>query len=224
MRFAAVIAGLLLLGSTPALAQSLEAFDLEQKGSQLPSLDEYNNVPVGLLLSPEEAEKVAKETGQETGITGPRKLNYDKIMELYNAGQFEEVFKNIVPLAEGGHHGAEELLGVMYRQGQGTKTDPLKAFDYLTKASEENRALAQHHLAIMHYLGEGVPSPDAVTALMWLHIAIVHYKDGPEKDRAKLDRDNIYPQLTRREKDRAMEMARSWLTKKGEGHLLDLAR
>ena len=60
-------------------------------------------------------------------------------------------------------------------------------------------------------------------ALSWLHIAIVHYADGPEKDRARQDRDRLYTQLTRREKDRAMDIARVWLTKKGEGHLLDLS-
>lgn len=224
-RFAAIIAAVFILCATqPSLAQPLEAFDMESKGSQLPSLDEYNGVPPGLLLSPEEAEKLAQETGEEVGLKGPRKLNYDKIMDLYKNGDYEEVFRNIVPLAEGGHHGAEELLGVMYRQGQGTKADPLKAFDYLTKAAENNRPLAQHHLGVMYYLGEGVSAPDAVTALMWLHIAICHYKDGPEKDRAEQDRDNIYPQLTRREKDRALEMARTWLTKRGEAHLLELTR
>lgn len=225
MRIAYLLAALIMLAPASAMAQALEAFDAEGKGNQLPSTDEYKNVPIGLLLPPEEAEKVAAATGKNAGLEGlQRKMNYDKIQALYDEGKYDEVFTNVKVLAEGGHHGAEELLGIMYRQGQGTKADPLKAFDYLTKAAEENRPLAQHHLGVMYYLGEGVPAPDSVTALMWLHIAIVHYKDGPEKDRAKQDRDNIYPMLTRREKDRAMEMARSWLTKKGEAHLLDLDR
>lgn len=216
---------LLLLSAQPVFAQSMEAFDMEGKGNQLPSTDEYKNVPEGLLLPPEVAEKLAEESGKDIGLgSRSRKMNYDKIQEMYNQGMFNEVFANVKTLAEGGHHGAEELLGVMFRLGQGTPTDALKAFDYLTKAAEENRPLAQHHLGVMYYLGEGVPQPDSVTALMWLHIAIVHYKDGPEKDRAKQDRDNIYPLLTRREKDRAMELARTWLTKKGEAHLLDLER
>ncbi len=223
MRIAVLAACLFLLGASPAFAQGSEMFDTEGKGSQLPSTDEYKNVPIGLLLPPEEAEKIAKATGKEAGLDGRvRKMNYDKIQELYNQGQFEQVLANVQVLADGGHHGAEEMLGIMYRQGQGIKADPLKAFDLLSKAAEENRPLAQHHLGVMFYLGEGVPQPDAVQALMWLHIAIVHYKDGPEKDRAKQDRDNIFPQLTRREKDRAMETARAWLTKRGEGHLLDL--
>ena len=50
MRIAAVFACLIMLGATPSFAQSLEAFDTEGKGSQLPSTDEYKNVPIGLLL------------------------------------------------------------------------------------------------------------------------------------------------------------------------------
>lgn len=208
----------------PTHAQSLEAFDTADKNGGLPSLDEYKDVPTGLMLSAEQAEEVAKESGEDpehAGIRKRKKLNFDKIMELYKQGKFDEVVKDLQPLAEGGHHGAEELMGIMYKEGQGVKKDTLKGFDLLTRAAEENRALAQHHLAIMYYIGDGV-TKDAVMALAWLHIAIVHYADGPEKDRAKQDRDRLYTQLTRREKDRAMEIARVWLTKKGEGHLLDL--
>ncbi len=224
MRSLAILACLFTLAAAPAFAQAPEAFDMEGRGEQLPSTDEYNNLPSGLLLSPEQAQEAAKETGSDpsnvTEVT--RKVNYDKIMEMYKEGKFDEVAKNLKPLSEGGHHGAEELMGIMYRLGQGVKVDQLKAFDLLSKGAEANRPLSQHHLGTMYYTGEGVPAADAVTALMWLHIAIVHYPDGPEKESAIKSRDNIYTQLTRREKDRALEMARAWLTKKGEGHLLDL--
>ncbi|MDI1228421.1 MAG: hypothetical protein PSY14_12120 [bacterium] len=224
MRSLAILACIFTLAAAPAFAQAPEAFDMEGRGEQLPSTDEYNNLPPGLLLSPEQAQEVAKETGQDPSTIpeAVRKVNYDKIMEMYKEGKFEEVAKNLKPLSEGGHHGAEELMGIMYRLGQGVKVDQLKAFDLISKAADANRPLAQHHMGTMYYTGEGVPAADAVTALMWLHIAIVHYQDGPEKESAIKSRDNIYTQLTRREKDRALEMARSWLTKKGEGHLLDL--
>lgn len=229
MRNPFILACLALLFSfvpcvSSAQAQSLEAFNMEEKGGGLPSLDEYKDVPKGLLLSPEQAEEVAKESGEdpaELGLRARRKLNYDKIMELYKQGKFTEVVKDLQPLAEGGHHGAEELMGIMYKEGQGVKKDTLKGFDLLSRAAEENRPLAQHHIAIMYYLGEGV-TKDLVMALAWLHIALVHYPDGAEKDRAKQDRDRLYEQLTRRDKDRALEIARGWLSKRGESHLLDL--
>lgn len=224
MRLFAILACVFMLTAAPAFAQAPEAFDMEGRGEQLPSTDEYDNLPPGLLLSQEQAQEVAKESGQDPATIpeATRKVNYDKIMEMYKEGKFEEVAKNLKPLSEGGHHGAEELMGIMYRLGQGVKVDQLKAFDLLSKAAEANRPLAQHHMGTMYYTGEGVPAADPVTALMWLHIAIVHYADGPEKESAIKSRDNIYTQLTRREKDRAIEMARAWLTKKGEGHLLDL--
>lgn len=224
MRLFVILACVFMLTATQSFAQAPEAFDMEGRGEQLPSTDEYDNLPPGLLLSQEQAQEVAKESGQDPATIpeATRKVNYDKIMEMYKEGKFEEVAKNLKPLSEGGHHGAEELMGVMYRLGQGVKVDQLKAFDLLSKAAEANRPLAQHHMGTMYYTGEGVPAADPVTALMWLHIAIVHYADGPEKESAIKSRDNIYTQLTRREKDRAIEMARAWLTKKGEGHLLDL--
>lgn len=227
MRLSVLFACFLLAFTAPAAAQSLEAFDVQGESSGPLSLDEYKDVPIGLLLSPEQAEEAAKESGvdvSEVGVMGRQKLNYDKLMELYKQGLYAEIIKDLMPLSEGGHHGAEELMGIMYKEGQGVKKDALKGYDLLVKAAESNRPLAQHHLAIMYYLGEGVSQKDPVMALSWLHIAIVHYPDGPEKDRAKHDRDNLYTQLTRRDKDRALEIARSWLQEKGEAHLLDLGR
>ena len=99
--------------------------------------------------------------------------------------------------------------------------DPKKAFEWLSKAAEANRPLAQHHLAVMIFTGEGTLQ-NPVKALMWLRLAILHYPDGPDKDRAKQDRDSIAAQLTRRDKERAVEMTRDWLAKKGERHLMNV--
>ncbi len=205
-------------------------------GQDLPPTDEYNDVPVGIMLTPEQRESASKDgTGQTAAVTDEnlphadavvaadytRKLNYDAILALYNKGQYAEVAKTLKGLADAGHQGAQELMGIMYRQGQGVPKDPDKAFDLLSKAAQAGRPLAQHHLGVMYYMGEGVEK-DPVEALKWLHIAILHYPDGAEKDRAKQDRDNIYTQLTRRDKDRALLLARDWLTKRGEAHLLDM--
>ena len=63
---------------------------------------------------------------------------------------------------------------------------------------------------------------DPVKALMWLNIAILHYPSGSEKTRAISDRDNISARLTRRDRDRALELTREWLYAKGEKLLFDL--
>jgi len=226
MRHVLTVFLFLIFFSNCAHAQPSEAFDAEGKGSQLPSTEEYKNIPPGLLLPPEIAEVITADgpIQRDLRYIPNQKIPFDKLREMFakHACEGDRLLQNLMKLAEGGHHGAEELLGVMYRLGICTTPDSLKAFDYLSRAAENNRPLAQHHLGVMYYTGEGVPVADNITALMWLHIAIVHYKDGPEKDRAKQDRDNIYPLLTRREKDQALEKARAWLTKRGEAHLLDL--
>jgi hypothetical protein len=187
-----------------------------------PPLDEYNNVPTNMMI-PEQA--VVKDADGndvvESHLNEGTRTGYDQLLKLYQEGKYEDVAKGLEPLAKVDHHGAQELLGIMYEEGQGVTKDPHKAYDWLIKAADANRPLAQHHLGVMYYQGDGV-AKDPIVALMWLHIAIVHYTDGPEKTRAVKDRDAIYTTLTRREKERAVTLAKEWLGKKGESELMDL--
>ena len=75
----------------------------------------------------------------------------------------------------------------------------------------------------MAFAGEGEQA-DPVKALMWLYIAILHYPDGPEKQQAMRDRDNVAAQLSRRDRSRAAALARDWLEKHDEGNLSDLVK
>jgi len=279
----------LLAGAAPASARQ-SIFDADSAAEQLPSTDEYNDVPKGILLTKEQriemeavdaqnakaqaaagqtvagqtnanpgqtpatgapvppangqtpsvppqlpttpdtlatgtpaATPPATGTGDQNGENYTHKLNYDAIIDLYRQGKYDEIVATLQSLAAAGHQGAEELLGIMYRQGQGVPKDPAKALDLLTKAALANRPLAQHHLGIVYFLGEGV-TKDPITSLMWLDIAVLHYPDGPEKERAKQDRDNVYAQMSRRDRDYAQHLVRDWLNERGEGHLLDLAQ
>ncbi len=184
-----------------------------------PSLDEYNNVPSGMVLPENNASPpVAVETtpAPEEGEV----MTMEDINAAYRQGQFDLVAKHIIPLANNGYPPAESLLGIMYRSGQGVPKDPAKALTWLTKAATANQPLAQHHLAVMTFTGDGI-AEDPVKALMWLHIAIVHYPEGADKKRAIEDRKNISARLSRRDRDRALELARDWLEKSDEGMLLD---
>lgn len=204
-------------------AESNEIY-VEKNPDKPPPVEEYNNIRTGILipvLDPAEA-TAGDEASAESAIReGKGKLNYEMLMKYYQQKKYDVIAKSMKMLADGGHPGAQEIMGIMYRQGQGVPKDPAKAMMYLTKAAETARPLAQHHVGVMYYLGEGVPS-DPIVALMWLHLAIVYYPEGNEKVRAEADRDNVYSNLTRREKDRALMMAKEWLTKRGEAHLLDL--
>jgi hypothetical protein len=185
-----------------------------------PPIDEYNNVPPGILMSAETA--VPSDTADTSSDDEEDVMTMDDITAAYNKGQYDLVAKHIIPVANGNYAQAQELLGIMYHKGQGVTEDQQSAIEWLTKAAESGRPLAQHYLATMTYAGVGTPV-DPVRALMWLYIAIVHYPDGPEKTRAIQDRDNVSVQLSRRDKLRAYDLAHDWLEKKGEGALLNQA-
>lgn len=225
MRFILFLALFLSAAALPAAAQdefegvNVDEFS-ERNPDQPPPLDEYKTVPENMMIPA--AQVPGAEGGPVVGIhSSSGKLNYETLMKLYKQGKFEQVAKDLEPLAKGGHRGAQELMGIMLRQGQGIEKNPQKAFEYLSEAANANRPLAQHHLGSMYYQGDGAPA-DSIMALMWIQIALVHYAEGPDKNRALQDRDSMYTHLSRREKDRAMQLARDWLTKRGEGHLLDL--
>lgn len=222
--------GLFLL-SLSFLAATAQAQGLD--GDRSLPIDEYNDVPKGLLLDKGAAATTTAGTASKTenptdkppaedGEDGaPRHMSYDTALKLYRQGKFADALVGLVPLANSGNNAALELLGVMTRMGQGVDKNPTLAAEYLTKAANDNRALAQHHLGVMYYTGEGV-APDLVQSLMWLQLAIYHYPDGNEKTRAMQDRDNVYKQMNRRTRDEAMKQTREFLERKGEAHLMDL--
>jgi hypothetical protein len=248
--FIALVTAAIGFCAGPAAAQSDAIFESPRITHDTMSLDEYNDVPVGLLLTPEQraaataapatppdpnappgttpppatAGTPPSQTGTPTvGSADPARavLSYDEIVDAYRKGDFPQVKKSLEPLVINNHAGAQELLGVMYRMGQGVNKDSTMAFELLHKAAEAARPLAQHHLGSMYFLGEGTDK-DAVRSLMWIGLAIIYYPDGPEKTQAMKDRDNIFLQSTRRDRDSAVMMMREWLTKRGEGHLLEL--
>jgi len=181
------------------------------------SMDEYKDIKPGIFLPPEAV--VAPDDGRAENAI--ETVTMDDILKSYRDGNFDVVLKQLEPLAKNGHHQAEEILGLMYKNGRGVKQDFEQAVFWFSRAAEGSRPLAQHHLGILYYAGQGVVS-DPTRALMWIYVALAHYPEGPEKERAIKDRDGIYAQLTRRDKERAKEMAREWLDKRGEGHLLSL--
>lgn len=192
----------------------------EEQEKNLPDTEEYKNVKPGMLLEEEKKEENPFETTEEDG-PNDRVYTMDEIRQKAREGKYKEFLPSLTKLADNGHHEAEEFLGIMYRSGQGVDKDMQKAFFYLSRSADANLPLSQHFIGVMYYMGEGVDK-DLVKSLMWLKIALVHYKEGPERDRARKDADNIFMRLTRREKDRADELARDWLQAKGEAHLLDL--
>ena len=209
-----------------ANAQGPSIFEIKRNEEGMPPLSEYENVPPGLMIPPEETTKVDDNvTDVNTGdvkAAMPRvEYNYSQCMELYNEGEYGKIFTSLEILAAGGHRPAEELLGIMYRLGQGTEKNLERAKKLLIGAANADRPIAQHHLGIMYYYGEG-GEKNLIESLMWLQLATILYPDGPERKQAESDRDQVLTNLSRRDRDNAMNMAREWLQKRGLGHLMDM--
>lgn len=226
--FAAVLAALAAVPAQTALAQSNDVFEIKRGDDTLPPLDEYDNIPKGMMLSEEERKEDAVASAEEnnslTTADGKIKIayNYENALKKYKAGEIQDIMTSLEALASNGHHGAEELLGVIYRMGQGgIEKHENRAFKLLSKAAESDRPLAQHHLGIMYFLGEAV-NKDPVQALKWISIAIIYYPDGPEKVQARQDRESILTNMSRRERENAHIQAREFLEKRGVAHLLDI--
>lgn len=69
-------------------------------------------------------------------------------------------------LAEGGAVPAQSLLAFLYRNGQGVRKDPKKAFFWAARAAENGDGPAQRLLAFFYQQGEGT-AKDQVQALYW---------------------------------------------------------
>lgn len=233
-----ILAGLLLFSVTgmpfTVHAQSVQGHERDifaeqpeeeiKEEKELPPVTEYDAVKGGMLLENDELKLMLdKKKNQIAGMeeTTRPTMNLEEIMIAYQNGDFTTALQGVVPLADAGHSGAQELLGIMYMMGQGVKQDHQKAFYWMKKAANEGRPLAEHYLGVMYYTGEGVESRDNVMALVWLNMAVLHYRDGPQKDRAVQDRENILVRLTRRQRDRARDLTRSALEERGEAHLME---
>lgn len=199
-------------------------FQIGVRNDTIPDLGEYKNIGKGLLLNASQEQNVLQDETIGTEKDDEGKiivLGYDAVLKLYRAGQFERALPHLEILAKGGHLAAQEILGVMYNLGQGVPKDPKKAYMLLSKPAEEGRPLAQHHIGVMTFRGEGT-TQSGVQALAWLQLAVLNYPEGPEKLAAKRDRDAVYARLNRRDRENANIIARDWLDKRGEGHLFDM--
>lgn len=189
-------------------------------------IDEYKNAKPGLLLQSEVQNRLPESESpfappNTAALEPERTMTMDEITEAYQRGEFDLVMKFLPAAAENENSAAYELLGIMYIMGQGVTKNYEKALHWLTKAAEKNRPLAQHYLGIAYFTGDGSTTADPVRALMWLYIALAHYPEGEGKNRAIADKNNLLPHISRRDKNRALELARDWLDKKGEAYKLD---
>ena len=96
--------------------------------------------------------------------------NFDKAVKAYEVGDYTTAAKEFRLLAEQGDAGAQNILGLMYDQGEGVTQDYVEAVRWHRLAAEQGDADAQNNLGYRYSFGEGVPQ-DYVLAHMWFNIA-----------------------------------------------------
>ena len=96
--------------------------------------------------------------------------DYQDGRTAYNRGDYATALKELRPLAEQGHAGAQYFVGYMYYKGQGVDQDGEEAVKWLRKSAEQGDVKAQLRLGMMFRLGLTVPKNYA-KAEKWLRKA-----------------------------------------------------
>jgi TonB family protein len=91
--------------------------------------------------------------------------------------------------AEAGDPWGQTLLGIYYQDGVGVEKDAHQAFDWFTKAAEQDFADAEYHLGRMYEGTQGIPQ-DYAAAVAWYRKAANHTSllDGAMGSRRRLAR------------------------------------
>lgn len=74
----------------------------------------------------------------------------------YERGDYATALRLLEPLAGGGNAEAQNLLGILYDNGQGVPRDAAEAVTWYRRAAEQGHASAQCSVGRRYHLGEGV--------------------------------------------------------------------
>ena len=198
-------------------AQSTPLFEESDIIKTAPGLEEYKDIPAGLLLGDIQDKNI-----DAWGLSTEEKAKpcvMDDCLLFVSRGEYRKALAGLIQGLQSKDLAAYETLGLMYKNGNGVEKNPTRAFELLSFAAEGGRLQAQHNLGSMYFLGEGVDK-NAARGLVWLDIATARAVDATQKRKISTDRDSVAQTLLRQERDSAKQQARLWLQKNGEGHLL----
>jgi TPR repeat protein len=85
---------------------------------------------------------VAQILGSAVAVAGP----WEDGMAAYNRGDYVPAIRLFRPLAEQGNTKAQNVLGVMYRKGQGVARNSVRAFIWFNRAAARGDARAKAEL------------------------------------------------------------------------------
>ena len=96
--------------------------------------------------------------------------DYDKAEKVYDSGDFKAALAELKPLAEHGNAKAQNLLGVMYKSGEGVLESDRTATKWYTKSAEQGYSAAQYNLGAGYAFGDGVVQNERA-AYKWVKLA-----------------------------------------------------
>ena len=131
-------------------------------------------------------------------LNGPVWGGYEDGEEAYLQGDFPTALQIWKPLAEEGNAEAQNMLGYMYRFGEGVEPDYELARKWYRRSADQGNATAQNNLGVMYRLGLG-GDRDFKEAFYWFrraadqgnggaqnHLGLMYYKgEGVEPDKVQ---------------------------------------
>lgn len=91
-------------------------------------------------------------------------------LALFDDGDYPGARRTLTELANKGDANAQQVLGIMYENGQGMTADLQQALKWYRLAANSDNASAQYHLGRLYATGSGVPrSPEQ--SLKWYRLA-----------------------------------------------------
>ncbi len=89
-----------------------------------------------------------------------------EVYTAYRAGDYSKAFTSVHQLAMNGNHWAENFLGVMHENGEGTSPDIQQAIVWYRRAADGLDHNGQYNLGRLYHHGKGLPK-DIDSALYW---------------------------------------------------------
>ena len=108
--------------------------------------------------------------GFTLGLTAPAWAGLDEGVAAAKRGDYATALRELRPLAEQGHAGAQNNLGFMYALGRGVAGDYAEAVKWYRKAAEQGHAVSEYNLGIVYAKGLGV-AQDYAEAKRWFRKA-----------------------------------------------------
>lgn len=170
----------------------------------------------------------------------PAWAGYEEGEEAYLRGDYQTALNEWKPLAEQGHAEAQNMMGYMYRFGEGVESDFKLARKWYRLSADQGNATAQNNLGVMYRLGLG-GDQDYKEAFYWFrraadqgnggaqnHLGLMYYKgEGVEQDKIQAYKwaylsaqqglepaiqalEMLETELTPAQIQSAREMARAW--------------